>query len=247
MPRSPTYWLLRRLVGLLARGTTASATSSRPFSATRSRCCPDRGAGDSDCGPGTGRSWPRRGCSLRRGRWSCFLVDPDTLGRWHRQFVRRRPPRRHGKPGRPSLRSETSTLVVRLGRENLGWGYMRIRGELKKLGIEVSATTIATLLRRSGLGPAPRKDRSDLITVPPGGGPRPARRGGTLDDGDEASESLGVGVEPAVMDQVPPACDRVPDVRTLSVRGQRIEGARRIGPQQDRPSRAGCSSSFLGG
>jgi hypothetical protein len=34
---------------------------------------------------------------------------------------------------------------------------MRIRGELLKLGIDVSATTIATVLRRSGLGPAPRR------------------------------------------------------------------------------------------
>jgi len=37
---------------------------------------------------------------------------------------------------------------------------MRIRGELKKLGIEISATTIANLLRRAGLRPA--KDRSQL-------------------------------------------------------------------------------------
>jgi hypothetical protein len=34
---------------------------------------------------------------------------------------------------------------------------MRIRGELLKLGVRVSATTIATVLRRHGLGPAPRR------------------------------------------------------------------------------------------
>jgi hypothetical protein len=34
---------------------------------------------------------------------------------------------------------------------------VRIRGELAKLGIRVSATAIRTLLRRSGLGPAPRR------------------------------------------------------------------------------------------
>jgi hypothetical protein len=34
---------------------------------------------------------------------------------------------------------------------------MRIEGELLKLGISVSATTIATVLRTSGLGPAPRR------------------------------------------------------------------------------------------
>jgi len=44
-----------------------------------------------------------------------------------------------------------------MARENPRWGYMRIEGELLKLGISVSATTIATVLRRSGLGPAPRR------------------------------------------------------------------------------------------
>jgi len=34
---------------------------------------------------------------------------------------------------------------------------MRIRGELLKLGVRVSATTIATVLNRAGLGPAPRR------------------------------------------------------------------------------------------
>jgi putative transposase len=45
-----------------------------------------------------------------------------------------------------------------MGRENSRWGCLRIRGELAKLGIRVSATRIRTLLRRSGLGPALRRD-----------------------------------------------------------------------------------------
>src|ERR1700694_4869631 len=44
-------------------------------------------------------------------------------------------------------------LVLRLGRENPRWGYLRIKGELAKLGMSVSATTIRNLLRRHGLGP----------------------------------------------------------------------------------------------
>lgn len=45
-----------------------------------------------------------------------------------------------------------------MGRENPRWGCIRIRGELAKLGIGVSATKIRTLLRANGLGPAPRRE-----------------------------------------------------------------------------------------
>jgi len=94
---------------------------------------------------------------LSRDRWRSFLVRPDTLIRWHGDLLRRRPRRSSRQPGRPPLDPSIKHLIVRLGRENPRWGYLRIRGELLKLGIDVSATTIATVLRRSGLGPAPRR------------------------------------------------------------------------------------------
>jgi hypothetical protein len=90
-------------------------------------------------------------------RWSCFAVDPQTLRRWHRTLLGRGRGGRRRRPGRPPLAGETRGLIDRLARENPSWGYMRIEGELLKLGINVSATTIATVLRRSGLGPAPRR------------------------------------------------------------------------------------------
>ena len=61
------------------------------------------------------------------------------------------------RPGRPPLDPSVKHLILRLGREKPRWGYLRIRGELLKLGIDVSATTIATVLREGGLGPAPRR------------------------------------------------------------------------------------------
>jgi hypothetical protein len=53
--------------------------------------------------------------------------------------------------------AETRGLIKRLARENPRWGYARIQGELLKLGISISTTTVATVLRSSGLGPAPRR------------------------------------------------------------------------------------------
>ena len=90
-------------------------------------------------------------------RWSCFVVSPQTLYRWHRALLQGGRRRRHSRLGRPPLAAETRGLIQRLARENPRWGYMRIQGELLKLGIGVSATTIATVLRASGLGPAPRR------------------------------------------------------------------------------------------
>ena len=96
---------------------------------------------------------------LPRGRWSSFLVTPQTLLRWHRELVRRKwTYRRRSVGGRPPIPDEVRELILRMGRENPRWGCLRMRGELAKLGIRVSATKIRTLLRANGLGPAPRRD-----------------------------------------------------------------------------------------
>jgi transposase len=87
-----------------------------------------------------------------------FLVTPRTLLRWHRTLVRRKWTfQETRKPGRPPIDPQTAELILRMARENARWGWMRICGELHKLGIRVGATTIRTLLRRQGLGPAPRR------------------------------------------------------------------------------------------
>jgi putative transposase len=96
--------------------------------------------------------------TLPRARWSSLLVRPHTLLRWHRELVRRKwTYRRASGGGRPPITDEVRELVLRMGRENTRWGCLRIRGELGKLGIRVWATTIRTLLRANGLGPAPRR------------------------------------------------------------------------------------------
>jgi putative transposase len=84
-------------------------------------------------------------------------VSPRTLLRWHRELVGRKWMYRRPGPGRPRLDQETVELIIRIARENPRWGYLRIRGELLKLGTTVSATAIRTVLRRHGVGPAPRR------------------------------------------------------------------------------------------
>jgi putative transposase len=93
---------------------------------------------------------------LDRRRWGSFVVAPATLLGWHRRLVARHWTYPHRTPGRPPINAEIRDLILSLARDNPRWGYQRIHGELLGLGVQVSATTIRDLLRRHGLGPAPR-------------------------------------------------------------------------------------------
>jgi hypothetical protein len=95
--------------------------------------------------------------ALPRSHWSIFLVTPGTILRWHRRLVTRKWTQPCCRGGRPPLADHLAALTLRLARENPRWGYQRIQGELKKLGISVSATTIRTVLLGNGLRPAPRR------------------------------------------------------------------------------------------
>jgi len=75
-----------------------------------------------------------------------FLVTPDTLRRWHRELVRRKWHYPHRIVSRGTIGLETQLVVWRMARENLTWGYRRIQGELAKVGIEISATSIRRIL-----------------------------------------------------------------------------------------------------
>jgi transposase InsO family protein len=88
-----------------------------------------------------------------------FLVRPETLLRWNRQLVARRWTYPHHRPGRPGIGREARELVLCLARENPSWGYLRIVGELRKLGIALSATSVRNILAKAGLPPAPQRDR----------------------------------------------------------------------------------------
>jgi putative transposase len=108
---------------------------------------------------------------MPRDRWRSFLVTPKTVLAWHRSIVTKRWTYPRRRPGRPALPDETVELICRLARENPRWGYLRIVGELKKLGLTVSTTSVASVLRRHGLPPAPRRrgpSWSEFLRTPEG-------------------------------------------------------------------------------
>jgi putative transposase len=82
--------------------------------------------------------------------------------KWHRELVRRKwTYRTNTKPrGRPRTKREIEALVVRFAQENADWGYGKIVGELGKLGVAISEPTVANILERHGICPAPQRGGS---------------------------------------------------------------------------------------
>ena len=89
-------------------------------------------------------------------------VKPDTLLGWYRKLVARKfdgsKSRRY--PGRPRIDGDIEHLVVRMARENPGWGYDRIIGAMANLGYTLSDQTVGNILQRHGISPAPLRRRT---------------------------------------------------------------------------------------
>lgn len=82
----------------------------------------------------------------------CSLVTPDTLLRWHKRLVARKYDGSQSRnPGRPPVMKTIKELIVRMARENQGWGYTRIKGALDNLGHEIGRSTILRTLRENGI------------------------------------------------------------------------------------------------
>ena len=86
------------------------------------------------------------------------IVTPETLLAWHRKLIAMKyDSSARRTPGRPPTRAEISKLVIRIAEENRDWGYLRIQGALTNLGHSIARTTIANILKRHGIAPAPER------------------------------------------------------------------------------------------
>src|SRR5690242_11202499 len=88
------------------------------------------------------------------------IVTPETLLAWHRKLIAKKyNGSTHRTPGRPMTLAEISDLVVRMAEENRTWGYRRIQGAIANLGHILGRTTIANILKRHSIEPAPERNR----------------------------------------------------------------------------------------
>ncbi len=90
------------------------------------------------------------------------VAKPDTILAWYRRLVAKKfDGSQHRKyAGRPRVAPEMETLVVRMARENAGWGYDRIVGALANLGHHLSDQTVGNILRLHGIAPAPKRSQT---------------------------------------------------------------------------------------
>src|SRR6204780_425667 len=90
------------------------------------------------------------------------VAQPDTILAWYRKLIARKfdGSKRRPSVGWPRIDSELESLIVRLARENSGWGYDRIVEALANLRQVVSDQTVGNILHRNGMAPAPQRSQT---------------------------------------------------------------------------------------
>jgi putative transposase len=155
---SCVYWLFRHLVGLVVLRCRSDAQNEVEILLLRHELAVlRRQVARPICRPADRVFLAALARMLPRDRRASVFVRPETVRRWHRSLVARRWTYPHRPPGRPATDTSVRALVVRLARENPGWGYRRIQGELAGLGVRIAASTVWSILQQAGIDPAPRR------------------------------------------------------------------------------------------
>ena len=106
------------------------------------------------------------GIAKRLGRKALLevacIAKPDAILAWYRKLVAQKfdGSKKRGLAGRPRVDAAIEELVVKLARENSGWGYDRIVGALANLGHKISDQSVGNILRQHGIAPAPKRKQS---------------------------------------------------------------------------------------
>ena len=152
------YWALRRLLELMVLLVRSDAANQVEILVLRQELTVlRRQVRRLHCRPADRALLAGLGRCLPRERWGSLFVRPETLRRWHRALVARRWTYPSRPSGRPGVASGVRSQVLRLARENSTWGYRRIQGELKRMGVTLAPSTVWEILRQAGIEPAPRR------------------------------------------------------------------------------------------
>ncbi len=90
----------------------------------------------------------------------CSIATPDTILGWYRRLIARKYDGSAKNPrGRPRRAEDVRELILRMAKDNSGWGYTRIVGAMKKLGHDVGRMTVARVLAEHGIDPAPERSK----------------------------------------------------------------------------------------
>ncbi len=104
---------------------------------------------------------------------SLIFVKPETVIRWQRKRFKEywRKLSRSGEPGRPPIPNEVKELIRTMSSMNPTWGSPRIVGELAKLGISVTKSTVDKYKVRVKKPPSPtwrtflKNHAKDIVSI----------------------------------------------------------------------------------
>lgn len=153
MPR-----IFHPLVLLLTRATHTELARMVDYLKTENRILRSKLPKRVDVTPGEREQLVKRGKPLgKKIKDLLTIVSPRTFARWMsgetKSVGKHKEPSKGGRPRKPE---EVRQLVAQMAKEN-GWGLGRIMGELKKLGLPISKSTVRNILLENGFDLGPKR------------------------------------------------------------------------------------------